>query len=320
MKNTKTTIKSALNLAALATLAVSVVSIAACSKPQAAVDEEVETIYAVNADVVREGNLDNYLEFGGDVSSVSDVDVLPDTGGKVSNILVTVGDMVKRWQVVAYIDPSRPGMNYAASPVRATISGRVTSIPPTIGTSVSTASTIIKIADTDELQIKINIPERFISRIQENQTAVVTFDAYPSVEFAARVFEIAPVLDTTSRTLLVKLKLEPPDERVRAGMYSRVKLVTDVVENAVVVPKDAIVYREGKPYVFVARDAGVSSGRTTTVGMVAITEGLTVDDKVEVQQGLSKGQIIVTKGQSLLSDGSKVKIIALSGKSMEGAE
>lgn len=308
----KTSAKLPFILMAAAILSSALVSCKGKSE-KTAKEEETETIYAVNADIVQAGNLDDYLEFGGDVSSVSAVDVYPDAAGKISRIRVSVGDLVKKDQIIAYVDPSRPGMNYSENPVKAPISGRVTSFPPTIGTMVSQSYSIAKISDTDELQIKVNVAERFISRIRENQTAIVSFDAYPGVEFKARVFEVSPVLDTTSRTMLAKLKVEPADSRIKAGMYARVKLITDTIEGAVVIQNDAIVYRDGKPYVFTAKSESAES----SVNMVSVKEGLSVDNKTEIQEGLKEGDVIIVKGQSLLSDGSKVKILSISGKAVE---
>lgn len=308
----KTSAKLPFILMAAAILSSALVSCKGKSE-KTAKEEETETIYAVNADIVQAGKLDDYLEFGGDVSSVSAVDVYPDAAGKISRIRVAVGDLVKKYQIIAYVDPSRPGMNYSENPVKAPISGRVTSFPPTIGTMVSQSYSIAKISDTDELQIKVNVAERFISRIRENQTAIVSFDAYPGVEFKARVFEVSPVLDTTSRTMLAKLKVEPADSRIKAGMYARVKLITDTIEGAVVIPNDAIVYRDGKPYVFTAKSESAES----SVNMVSVKEGLSVDNKTEIQEGLKEGDVIIVKGQSLLSDGSKVKILSISGKAVE---
>ena len=308
----KTSAKLPFILMAAAILSSALVSCKGKSE-KTAKEEETETIYAVNADIVQAGNLDDYLEFGGDVSSVSAVDVYPDAAGKISRIRVSVGDLVKKDQIIAYVDPSRPGMNYSENPVKAPISGRVTSFPPTIGTMVSQSYSIAKISDTDELQIKVNVAERFISRIRENQTAIVSFDAYPGVEFKARVFEVSPVLDTTSRTMLAKLKVEPADSRIKAGMYARVKLITDTIEGAVVIPNDAIVYRDGKTYVFTAKSESAES----SVNMVSVKEGLSVDNKTEIQEGLKEGDVIIVKGQSLLSDGSKVKILSISGKEVE---
>ncbi len=270
-------------------------------------EEEAEPVFAVNTYKTSEGNLDDYLEFGGDVASVNAVDVMPDIAGKVSRVMVSVGDKVYKNQVLAYVDASRAGMYYAASPVRSPIAGRIISLPATVGATVSQASALAKVARTDDLEIKINIAERFISRIEDNQIATVTFDAYPSVEFEARVKEVSPVLDTSTRTMQVKLKFTKPDPRIKVGMYARVILVTDSVKNAIVIPTNAIVTRDEKTYLFL-----VNQGETPTVKLQPITEGLTVDYKTEITEGLKAGDEIVVKGQSLLNDGAKIKIISSS--------
>ena len=271
--------------------------------------DEAEIIYAVSSYKTTQGNLDEYLEFGGDVDSVSAVNVMPDQAGKISRILVNVGDRVTKNQVLAYVDASRPGMNYSESPVRAPIAGRITSIPPTIGATVSQAVTIARIAQTDELQIKVNVAERFISRIKQGQTALVTFDAYPGVDFNAKVFEVSPVLDTSTRTMAIKLRIVPPDSRIKVGMYSRVQLVTDSVKNAIVIPNAAIVMRDGKPYVFVV--ANHKEGKkNASVRLQSVKVGISVDNKTEITEGLSAGDEIIIKGQSLLNDGAQVNIIS----------
>lgn len=289
------------------------VSAVSCKPKQAApaAAEETETMFAVNTYKTSEGSLDEYLEFGGDVSSVSSVDVLPDMAGKIARILVSVGDMVQKDQIIAYVDASRPGMNYSASPVKAPISGRVTSFAPTVGTMVSQSMSIAKIADTDELQIKVNVAERFISRISDGQTAVVTFDAYPGVSFTAKVFEVSPVLDTTTRTMAIKLRVEPADPRIRVGMYARVRLVTNTRKNAIVIPEASVVTRNAKDNVFIIVPAA-SESEKPTVRIAEITRGISVDGRTEVISGITAGDEIVVKGQGLLNDGSTVNIISVS--------
>lgn len=272
--------------------------------------EEVEALFAVNTYKTKAGNLDEYLEFGGDVAAVSSVAALPDMAGKISRTLVNVGDMVRKNQVIAYVDASRPGMDYSASPVKAPISGRVISFIPTIGTMVSQASVIAEIADTDELEIKVSVAERFISRISMGQTAIVTFDAYPGVEFKAKVFEVSPVLDKTSRTMSVKLRINPPDKRIKAGMYARVRLITDSVKDAIVVPASAIVTREGIPYLFVI-SSQKNGDAPAKVKLCPVERGILVDNKVEITKGVIAGDEIVVKGQNLLNDGCSVNIIAV---------
>ena len=304
----KRTAKSVITAASMA----AALTFISCGPKKAATSEnskEVETLYAVSTYKTVAGNLDDYLEFGGDVASVNEVMVLPDQAGKITNVLVKVGDMVKQGQTLAYVNPLRAGVVYNDSPVRAPISGRVTSLPVTVGSTVSQSSSVAKVARTDDLEIRINIAERFISRISNDQTATVTFDAYPSVEFGAKVFEVSPVLDTSTRTMSVKLRFNPPDSRVKVGMYGRVKLVTDSVKNAIVLPSSALVTRDGKDYVFIVTSPK-SGKNAAVVGLKPITKGISIDNKVEITKGLEAGDEVVVKGQTLLNDGAKVNIVS----------
>lgn len=275
------------------------------AQPAKAKEAEAEQIYAINTYKIKAGNLDDYLEFGGDIASVNAVDVMPDQAGKVTRVLVSVGDKVKKGQTIAYVNPLRAGAVYNDSPVTSPIDGRITSLPAQLGATVSQVSPLARVARTDDLEVKINIAERFISRISERQNAVVTFDAYPGIEFNAKVFEVSPVLDTATRTMGVKLRFNKADSRVKVGMYGRVKLVTESVKNAIVIPNSCIVTRDNKHYVFLL-NSELADG-TQTVKLQPVTIGISVDGNTEITNGLSVGDLIVSKGQSLLNDGSKVK-------------
>jgi multidrug efflux pump subunit AcrA (membrane-fusion protein) len=295
----------------LLTILIGTAVLAGCNKNEAAksvpaeAEAPVETVYAVNTFIARPSSLDAYLEFGGDVDATSSVDILPEATGKLSAIFVKPGDYVQRDQRIALVDPSRPGMNYAASPVRAPISGTVTSFPLPIGSTVAPSMSIGKISTANDLEITINVAERFVSRIRMNQTALLAFDAYPSETFTARVVEISPVLNTVSRTMTVKLRLAAPDARVKIGMYARVRLITDERRNIIVIPNDALVQRAGDTYMFVVNPAD------KRVRMVDVDEGIRVDDRIEVLSGISAGDEVVVKGQTLLDNGSKVNVISV---------
>ena len=217
--------------------------------------------------------------------------------------------MVRLGDTIAYVNPLRAGVVYNDSPVKAPISGRVTSLPVTVGSTVSQSSLVAKVARTDELEIRINIAERFVSRISNGQKATVTFDAYPGVVFGAKIFEVSPVLDTATRTMGVKLRLNPPDSRVKVGMYGRVKLVTESVKNAIVLPVSALVARDGKDYVFVVTTPK-SGQNAAAVSIRQVTKGILVDNQVEITKGLEADEEVVIKGQTLLNDGAKVNIVS----------
>lgn len=287
-----------------------IVCAAGCSKKsgkESASEDTAETIFAVNAYRVSTGTLDDYLEFGGNVQTASSVDIFPDAqSGKISKLYVKVGDRVRKDQVVAEVDASRPGMDYKNSPVKAPVSGTITSFPLNIGATVSAATSIGKISSTGRLEIKTNVAERFISRISMNQKAELTFDAYPGEKFPAVLVEIDPILDVSTRTLGIKLVQEPSDSRLRAGMYARIRLVTDTRSNTIVIPYNVVVTRNEEDIVYVINT------QTNTVKASPVKKGIRVDDKLEIEMGLAPGDLIVIKGQALLTDGVKVNVMSIS--------
>jgi len=86
-------------------------------------------------------------------------------------------------------------------------------------------------------------------------------------------------------------------------MYARIHLITQVKENTVVVKKDVILDRADGSYVFIA------DPNTNIATMQKVKTGIKVDDNVEIVEGINAGDYIVVKGQTLLSNGSKVNII-----------
>lgn len=277
-------------------------------KPKADEEKEtVETVFAVNVYKAIPRNLDDYLEFGGNVQTASNVDIYPDVqSGKLSKINVKVGDRVEKGQVLAEVDASRAGMDYKNSPVKAPVAGTITSFPFNVGQTVAASVSLGKISSTGTLEIKTNVAERFISRVSMNQKAELTFDAYPAEKFPATLVEISPVLDTSSRTLGIKLIQTPHDPRLRAGMYARIKLITDTKKNTIVIPSNVIVNRNDKDIVYIADPI------TNTAKVVEVKKGIRVDDKQEIESGITAGDLVVIKGQALLSDGAKVNIVSVS--------
>ena len=254
--------------------------------------------------MVESGELKDYLEFGGDVFAKTQIDVMPDAMGKVVAVNVKVGDYVYKDQSIAVIDASRAGMNYAQSAVKAPISGTITAVNAVVGGVASQQLSVAKIAKTEDLKISMNVPERYVSKIQIGQKAELKFDAYPGEVFEAVITEVSPVLDATSRTMGVNLELTKRDKRIKAGMFAKVKLITDTHSNIVIVSESALVNRYGDTYVFVvAPDSSVEKR--------VVKAGIRVDDKREILEGLNDGEEVVVRGQTLLEDGSKVNVVTV---------
>lgn len=268
-------------------------------------DSPDKIIFAVTTVTATRGDLNDYLEFGGDVMAKSNLDILPDAAGKIAQVLISVGDKVKKNQIIAYVDPSRPGMNFEYSPVKSPIAGTITAVNVVPGSMVAQQLSIAKVSKMETLEVSMNVPERFVSKVQEGQKAYLRFDAYPGEVFFASVSEVSPVLDQSSRTMGVKLTFDKKNPRIKAGMFARVKLITDTRSNIVKIPDTAIVSRFGENFVF-----ALNPGDPASVRRQVVTVGIRVDEKAEILSGLSPDEEIVVRGQTLLEEGSLVNVVS----------
>ena len=251
---------------------------------------------------VKTGSIDNSIVINGDVLATGQVSIFPAVAGKVSSLRLRVGDSVQKGDVVAYVDPSRPGDYYALSPVVSTISGTVLQSPFSSGDTVSTNSAIFVVGDLSSIYVETYVPERFAASVAAGLAAEVSFQAIPGAVFAARVSEMSPVLDPQSRTLRIRLRFNNRDARIRAGMFATVSLVTESRRGVPVIPRAAVINTYGNWIVFVVTQDNVAVRREITLGLES-------EEEIEILSGVSPGDLVVSAGQNFLSDGELVRIV-----------
>lgn len=266
-----------------------------------------ETVVPVKTRIAEKNVLHDYVKTNGEIESKSSIAVFPDIGGKVYRNFVGLGDIVKKGNVIAEIDPSEPGSYFAHSQVYAPVSGTIIASPLEPGTKVSTQSVITTIGDVSNLQINVKIIERFASYMKAGLKAKIVLEAFQDEVFDATVEKVSPVLDKTSRTKEVILNFDRIDERVNAGMFAKVTLFTVDYEGMVTVPATCIVTKGRHNYVFVVSEDG------NTAVKKEVTLYNSVENEVQVE-GVNVGERVVVEGMSVLTDGSKVKDIG-AGKS-----
>jgi len=262
----------------------------------------VDTIFAVNVTPAVQGQIADYIEVNGDVQTTASVDVYSDAAGEIVRLYVGIGQFVRADQVIAEVDPSRPGQNFALSPVKAPISGTITRLPVRVGSRINQTAPVAQVSRTTELEIVVQIAERFVSKVREGLPATIGLDAFPDREFPAVVSELNPVVDPMTRTLEVTLSFTGDTTGIRPGMYAEVRIITERKENIVKVPADVMIRRFGEDFVFVVRD-------DDTVERRIVNPGIEIDNILEITDGLAPGESIVYQGQNLLEDGSAVRII-----------
>ncbi|MDR2417695.1 MAG: efflux RND transporter periplasmic adaptor subunit [Treponema sp.] len=291
------------------------ITLGACNREEAesatvAPVAESVPVFAVNTTTAVQGQISDYIALAGDIVAGSTVDVYSDVAGKVTRVYTTVGSRVSKDAQLVEVDPSRPGMNYIPGVVKAPVAGTIVSLNAQPGQTLSQAIPVARISSSGSsgLEIKVYVAERFVSKISPHLPCEIILDAYPSEVFKGSISEVSPVLDPASRTMEVKINVDNVDNKLKAGMFAKTRIVTEQKSGIVKIPYAALIERFGETYVFtVATDPTDPAFRVARRRVV--TKGILVDGVQEIQSGLSPNEEIVVRGQSLLEDGSRINVV-----------
>ena len=199
--------------------------------------------------------------------------------------------------------------------IRAPFDGVVTDKAAEVGEIVSPytsggggiAGGLATIVDMNSLEVDVDVNEAYISRVVPGMPVEAVLDAYPDWKIPAHVIAIIPSADKSKATVKVRIALDQKDPRIIPQMGVRVSFLEKKDANrkplpGVLVPKSAIVQRDGKDIVFVVKD-----GRAERTG---VTTGADFSDMKQVTQGLNAGAEVVTTPSADLKDGEKVRVKA----------
>lgn len=169
------------------------------------------------------------------------------------------------------------------------------------GSLLKTNDPIVSVIDMSSITCVIYVIERDYFRVKQGQQATITTDAFPEKTFAGTVVRIAPILQETSRQAQIEIELPNPDELLKPGMFARVQLQFEQIENAAVVPVAALVTRNGQQGVFAVDLQGM------TAKFVPVTVGVTKKEIAQIVSPQLSGAV-VTLGQHLLEDGASITL------------
>ena len=281
--------------------------------------QAARNVAAVRVTPVSMATIENSVVINGEVLARNQVSIFPVMAGKLVEVRLGIGDRVNRGDVVAMIDPSRPGEVYSHSPVVSPISGTVLQAPYNIGDTLSPQSAVYVVGDLSSLRIETFIPERFVLSIRQGLGAQVWLEAIPDEIFYAEIDEVSPVLNPASRTLRILLRIverpsgnaiisgqlvnfSRPGGRIMAGMFATISLVTLTRADVPVIPRGSVISTYGSWIVFTVDEDGIARRQEVELGIEN-------EELVEVLSGLMPGDRIVSAGQNFLSDGDPVRIV-----------
>lgn len=187
----------------------------------------------------------------------------------------------------------------AKTSIRAPFSGTIglRSISP--GTYVTPETLIARLVNSSQVKITFSIPEKYASQVTPN--SVISFTVGGTNEkFEARIYAIEPAVEVNTRTLRVRAVAENKDGRLLPGTFANVALPLQKINDALLVPTEAIVPVQDGKKVFVARNGKAAA--------VVVETGTRTEKDILILNGIKPGDTIITTGVLTLKDGASVKV------------
>ncbi|MDR1962057.1 MAG: efflux RND transporter periplasmic adaptor subunit [Gracilibacteraceae bacterium] len=191
--------------------------------------------------------------------------------------------------------------------VRSPIAGVVTALNVSIGNMASgSAATVVAL---DRVYVQASVSEKFINLVSNGQSVSVEVPAAAATPFAGQVEDLSMAADAMTGQFSLRVYLANSEQLIKPGMFAKMTITTLTKENVVVIPLEAIVFRGGRDVAYLAVDGHAVE--------TAVVTGLEDGDRVEILNGVSAGDVFITRGVGFVSDGTEIKIMELDGQALE---
>lgn len=185
--------------------------------------------------------------------------------------------------------------------IRAPFTGRLGTRRISTGALVSPGTVITTLDDLSFVKLDFSIPETYLSTLREGLDIEATTAAYPTEVFRGVVISIDTRVNPTTRSIEIRAEIPNTDRRLRPGMLMVVDLIKDRRES-LMIAEESLVPFDNQQFVFVVAD-------DNTVERVPVTIGRRRPGSVEVLEGISLGDLVVTEGNTSLSSGNSVNLL-----------
>ncbi|HET6320612.1 MAG TPA: efflux RND transporter periplasmic adaptor subunit [Hyphomicrobium sp.] len=185
------------------------------------------------------------------------------------------------------------------APFDGVVTQRNTDVGSLVQADATSGTFLFTVMQTDVIRTFVYVPQSAAIGVTPGVEAVVRIPELPGVTFPGTVTRVADALQPDTRTLLTEIDVPNPDGVLRPGSYCTVELKIPRKDNLVVLPSDAVVFDSEGLHVAVLEDGVV---RMRPINIVR-----DLGTKVEVNQGLKEGDVVIRAPPVNLAEGSRVQ-------------
>ena len=172
--------------------------------------------------------------------------------------------------------------------------------PLAVGQFVNPGFEVARIAPTSVLIADVDLVGQDVAKVKEGLQARILHYAWENEVFTGRVVHLDPVIDPVTRALRAEVEVDNSQGKLRPGMFVEVIIIKEQRKGVPYVPRESVTDRGGKWVVFVLKGQRVA--------MKEVVLGLGDDSIVEIREGLSVGERVVTRGLETLTDQTRVRV------------
>ncbi|HBJ86856.1 MAG TPA: hypothetical protein DDZ88_23965 [Verrucomicrobiales bacterium] len=216
--------------------------------------------------------------------------------GRIVELKVTPGDVVKLGDEVAKIESRQPGDPPPVVSLKAPLGGLVTHVDARLGDPLDPEKALLEITDLSEVYAVARVPEHQAGRMKPGTVAHIKVAALPNEKFAGELLRFGTSADKESGTIDAIFRLTNPGGLLRADMRSEFSIVMSKRSNVVSIPRAALQGESSNRFVYV-KDFDLANAFVKTQVQV----GEINDRFVEITNGLLPADEVVTRGAYSLS-------------------
>jgi membrane fusion protein (multidrug efflux system) len=194
----------------------------------------------------------------------------------------------------------------ARTVIRAPFAGVLDERMVDVGTMVAPGTPVGRLVNFNPIKVFAGVPERYAGDIRVGDEATLEFEQLDAQPYSGRIRYVGATVSTENRTFPIEVSLPNPNGLVKPQMVANMAVTRATVNDAIVVPQDALIRVENGYVVYVA----VERNGESVAEMRDVVLGPTRRNLVVVDEGLSTGERLIVVGHKEVEDGDRIRIVA----------
>ncbi len=183
--------------------------------------------------------------------------------------------------------------------IRSPFAGRIGLKFVSEGSYINSSTRIATLVDNNPLKIEFSIPGKYAGRVHPGDSVNFYVQGIEK-KLNALIYAIEPKIDPATRTLTMRALYNNSEQELLSGSFANIELIVSSNENALLIPTEALIPELNGSIVFLYKNGMAQP--------VAVKTGLRTSQSIEIKEGLSPGDTLITSGLLELRPGIAVKI------------